>query len=101
LQVHHSNSAVHGACIGGGIDIITACDIRLATSDASFSVKEVDVGLCADIGTLQRLPKVCGNGSWVREVCLTARSFGSEEASRQGLLSSVYEDNKAMMSSGV
>jgi delta(3,5)-delta(2,4)-dienoyl-CoA isomerase len=54
-------AAVHGACVGGGIDLITACDIRLCTSDAWFQIKEVDIGLAADVGTLQRLPKIIGN----------------------------------------
>ncbi|CEJ01927.1 hypothetical protein RMCBS344292_15947 [Rhizopus microsporus] len=66
-------AAIHGACIGGGVDLITACDIRYCTKDAFFSVKEVDVGLAADVGTLQRLPKVIGNHSLVRELCYSAR----------------------------
>eukprot|EP00004_Rigifila_ramosa_P014008 TRINITY_DN3148_c0_g1_i1.p2 TRINITY_DN3148_c0_g1~~TRINITY_DN3148_c0_g1_i1.p2 ORF type:complete len:102 (+),score=25.73 TRINITY_DN3148_c0_g1_i1:264-569(+) len=51
-------AAVHGGCIGGGVDLITACDIRFCTTDAYFVVKEVDIALAADVGTLQRLPKV-------------------------------------------
>ena len=50
--------AIHSACVGGGVDLVTATDIRLATQDAWFCVKEVDMGLAADVGTLQRLPKV-------------------------------------------
>ncbi|CAJ0607602.1 unnamed protein product, partial [Cylicocyclus nassatus] len=61
-------AAVHGVCFGGGIDIISACDIRHCTQDALFSVKEVDVGLAADVGSLNRLPKICGNESWLKEV---------------------------------
>ena len=53
-------AAIHGACIGAGVDLVTACDIRYATQDAVFSVKEVDIGIAADLGTLQRLGKVCG-----------------------------------------
>ncbi|XP_078675114.1 delta(3,5)-Delta(2,4)-dienoyl-CoA isomerase, mitochondrial-like isoform X3 [Branchiostoma floridae x Branchiostoma belcheri] len=56
-------AAVHSACVGGGVDLITACDIRLCTQDAWFQIKEVDIGLAADVGTLQRLPKVIGNDS--------------------------------------
>ncbi|KAI8923787.1 enoyl-CoA hydratase/isomerase [Entophlyctis helioformis] len=67
--------AVHGMCVGGGIDLIAACDIRFCTKDAAFTVKEVDVGIAADLGTLQRLPKVVGNDSWVRDVCFTGRIF--------------------------
>ena len=65
-------AAVHGYCIGAGIDLTSACDIRLATSDAKFTVRETDIGMAADIGTLQRFPKVVGDQSWVREVCYTA-----------------------------
>ncbi|KAI8911503.1 ClpP/crotonase-like domain-containing protein [Gorgonomyces haynaldii] len=89
-------AAVHGACIGGGVDLITACDIRLCSSDASFSVKEVDIGICADIGTLQRLPKVVGNGSWVREICLTGRFVKASEALQFGLVSQVLETKEQL-----
>ena len=54
-------AAVHSKCLGAGVDMITACDIRYCSSDAEFVVKEVDIGLAADVGTLQRLPKVVGN----------------------------------------
>lgn len=80
-------AAVHGACIGGGVDMTTACDMRYCTSDAWFQVKEVDVGLAADVGTLQRLPKVIGSSSLVRELCFTARKMGAEEARSCGLVS--------------
>ena len=79
-------ACVHGHCIGGGIDLITACDIRYCSKDAWFSVKEVDIGLTADIGTLQRLPKVTGNDSLVRELVYTARKFTSSEAKEIGLV---------------
>ena len=85
-------AAVHNACIGGGVDFITATDIRVCTRDAYFQVKEVDLGLAADIGTLQRLPKIVGSQSLVRELCYTARKMGAEEAERCGFVSSVYED---------
>lgn len=80
---------VHGACVGAGVDLITACDIRLCTSDASFCIKEVAVGLAADVGTLARLPKVVGNDSVVRELALTARNFNADEAKSLGLVSRV------------
>ena len=67
-----------------------ATDIRICASNTRFSVKEVDIGLAADIGTLTRLPKVVGNYSWVKDVCLTARVFGADEALRVGFVSSVY-----------
>ncbi len=60
-------SAIHGACIGGGVDLILSADVRWCSSDAFFSVKEVDVGMAADVGTLQRLPKLVGNQSLVKE----------------------------------
>lgn len=64
---------VHGACIGGGIDLISASDIRYCTKDAFFSIKEVDIGLAADVGTLQRIQHVTGNASLVRELAFSAR----------------------------
>lgn len=70
-------AAVHGACIGAGVDLITACDIRLASSDAKFSVREVRIGLAADVGTLQRLPKVVGNDSACRELAFTGQDFSA------------------------
>ncbi|XP_029923695.1 delta(3,5)-Delta(2,4)-dienoyl-CoA isomerase, mitochondrial isoform X1 [Myripristis murdjan] len=89
--------AVHGACVGGGVDLITACDIRLCTQDAWFQVKEVDIGLAADVGTLQRLPKVIGSRSLVNELALTARRMYADEAKSSGLVSRVFADKEAMM----
>lgn len=89
--------AVHGACIGAGVDLITACDIRLCTQDAWFSVKEVDIGLAADVGTLQRLPSVIGNRSLVNELALTARKMYSDEAKSCGLVSRVLPDKETML----
>ena len=92
---------IHSACVGGGVDLITATDIRLATQDAWFCVKEVDMGLAADVGTLQRLPKVIGSQSLVNELCLTARKMKSEEAEKCGLVSRLYENKEEMMKSAV
>jgi len=89
--------AVHGACVGGGVDLITACDIRLCTQDAWFQVKEVDIGLAADVGTLQRLPKVIGSRSLVNELALTARKMYADEAKSSGLVSRVFADKEALM----
>ena len=94
-------ACIHSACVGGGVDLITATDIRLATKDAWFCVKEVDMGLAADVGTLQRLPKVIGNQSLVNELCLTARKMRSEEAEHCGLVSRLYDDKEAMMTGAV
>ncbi|GCB62003.1 delta(3,5)-Delta(2,4)-dienoyl-CoA isomerase, mitochondrial isoform X2 [Scyliorhinus torazame] len=90
-------AAVHGACIGGGIDLITACDIRLCSRDAWFQVKEVDIGMAADVGTLQRLPKVIGNASLVSELVYTARMMMADEALSCGLVSRLFEDKEAML----
>lgn len=89
--------AVHGACIGGGVDLVTACDIRLCSQDAWFQVKEVDIGLAADVGTLQRLPKVIGSRSLVNELALTARKMYADEAKSSGLVSRVFADKEALM----
>lgn len=82
-------STVHSACVGAGVDLITASDIRFCTEDAWFCVKEVDIGMAADVGTLQRLPKVISNQSLVRELCFTGRKFDSKEAFGCGLVSKV------------
>jgi Delta3,5-Delta2,4-dienoyl-CoA isomerase len=84
-------AAVHGMCIGAGIDLITAADIRWCSPDAVFSVREVAIGLAADVGTLQRLPKVTGHDSWVREVCYTGRDISAHEAYQHGLVSRVTD----------
>ena len=85
-------AAVHGPCVGGGVDMITACDVRLCAEDSWFQVKEVEVGLAADVGTLQRLPKIVGNDSIVRELCLTGRKLYAAEALRLGMVSHVCKD---------
>lgn len=82
-------AVVDGACIGGGVDLISACDIRYCTKDAYFCIKEVAVGLAADIGTLQRLPKIIGNDGLLRELAYTARKLPAAEAHRVGLVSRV------------
>lgn len=84
-------AAVHGWCIGGGIDLITACDIRLASEDAVFSVRETKLGIVADMGTLQRLPRIVDPG-WVAELAYTGRDVTSAEAKEMRLVTHVYED---------
>ncbi|MES1914186.1 MAG: hypothetical protein MHM6MM_006291 [Cercozoa sp. M6MM] len=93
-------ACVHGGVIGGAIDLITACDIRIASSDAFFSVKEVDIGMAADVGTLQRLPKVVRSDSWVRDVCLTGRRFDAQEALQQGITSLRGQESSCRSSLG-
>ncbi|EAS31874.1 enoyl-CoA hydratase/isomerase [Coccidioides immitis RS] len=82
---------MHGINYGLAIDISSTADVRICSRDSQFCVKEVDIGIAADIGTLTRLPKVVGHFGWVKEVCLTARVFGAEEAMRVGFVNSVYE----------
>ncbi|TMS34999.1 hypothetical protein L596_002486 [Steinernema carpocapsae] len=84
-------AAIHGFCLGGGVDLISSCDIRWASKEAIFSIKEVDIGLAADVGSLNRLPKICGNSSWIRELAYSARNFGAKEAFDYGLLSRVFD----------
>ncbi|KAJ8483086.1 hypothetical protein ONZ45_g14724 [Pleurotus djamor] len=86
--------AVHGLALGLGIDIIGYCDIRFASSNATFAIKEVDVGLAADIGTLSTIPKVTGNESLVRELAFSGRNFSAMEAEKLGLLSRIVEGSK-------
>ncbi|KAH8091390.1 ClpP/crotonase-like domain-containing protein [Cristinia sonorae] len=87
--------AVHGITLGLSIDIMAACDVRYAASDSMLSIKEVDVGLAADIGTLARLPKLAGNQSMVHEFAYTARNFSAAEAEKMGLVSKVVEGSRA------
>lgn len=84
-------AAVHGICVGGGLDIISACDIRLCTEDASFCLKEAAVGFVADMGVLQRLPHIIGQG-FTREMAYTARFYSAKEVERMGLVNAVYAD---------
>lgn len=81
---------IHAACVGGGIDIVTACDMRYCCEDAWFSVKEIDVGLVADVGTLQRLPRLVGEGM-ARELAYTGRRFSGAEAARMRLVNCCHE----------
>lgn len=93
--------AMHGFSFGLAIDLSTAADVRLCSEDVRFSVKEVDIGLAADLGTLSRLPKVVGSASWVKEVALTARVFGAEEALRVGFVSAVHENRQATITAAL
>ncbi|XP_036602209.1 delta(3,5)-Delta(2,4)-dienoyl-CoA isomerase, mitochondrial [Trichosurus vulpecula] len=90
-------AAIHGGCIGAGVDLITACDIRYCAEDAWFQVKEVDIGLAADVGTLQRLPRVMGSQSLVNELVFTARKMMADEAVSSGLVSRVFKDRESLL----
>jgi enoyl-CoA hydratase len=82
-------AAVHGYCIGGGVDLIAACDIRLAADDAVFSVRETKIAIVADLGSLQRLPRLVGAGH-VAELALTGKDIDAERARQIGLVNDVY-----------
>lgn len=84
-------AALHGYTLGLGVDIAVCCDVRICAAETRFAVKEVDIGLAADVGTLSRLVKVVGAGSWVKDVCLSGRIFGAEEAGKVGFVSWVSE----------
>jgi delta(3,5)-delta(2,4)-dienoyl-CoA isomerase len=79
----------------------TASDVRICSADTRFSVKEVDIGIAADVGTLTRLPKIVGSSSWVKEVCMTAREFGAEEAQRVGFVSQVHATKAEAVAAGL
>ena len=89
-------AAIQGACVGGGIDLITACDVRLATKDAFFSIEEINIGMTADVGTLQRLPKLIPPGI-VRELAFTGRRFSASEALAWGLCNAVADDRASVI----
>lgn len=89
-------AAVHGACIGAGIDMITACDLRIATNDAFFSIEEIHIGMAADVGTLQRLPKLIAPAI-AAELAYTGRRFQADEAKAMGLVSSLHDGRDALL----
>lgn len=88
-------AAVHGQCIGGGLHLISACDIRLCTEDATFCLKEPKIGLCADMGALQRLPLIVGQG-YAREIAFTVAFYNARQAEKMGLVNHVYPDQSAL-----
>lgn len=90
-------SAIQGACIGGGVDMICATDIRLCTLDAFFNIKETELGITADVGTLQRILHVMPSGM-ARELAYTSRNFGADEALKCGFVNNVYDSQEEMVS---
>ena len=88
-------SAIQGACIGGGIDMVSATDLRYATEDAFFCIQEINIGMTADVGTLQRMPKLVPEGV-VRELAYTGRNMSASEAKERGFVNDIYEDQDAM-----
>lgn len=89
-------AVVHGACVGGAVDLVAAVDVRVATADAFFSIAEIQLALMADLGTLQRLPHLLGEGI-VRELAYTGDRLGAERAERLGLVNSVHPDKDAAL----
>ena len=89
-------AAVQGGCVGGALDLITACDIRLASKEAFFCIQEVNIGMAADVGTLQRLPRLIPDTK-MRELAYTGRKMLADEAKESGLLSSVFESQEDML----
>ena len=89
-------AAVHGACIGAGMDLITACDFRLASAEATFSVRETRIAMVADVGSLQRLPRVIGDGA-AREWIFTGGDYTAQHAREVRLLNDVLPDPAAVL----
>ena len=89
-------AAVQGGCIGGAVDMVTACDMRYATEDAFFCVQEINIGMTADVGTLQRLPRLIPEGV-CRELAYTGRRMPAAEAKAVGLVNEVYDDHESLL----
>ena len=89
-------AAIHGYCLGGAIDLIAACDMRYAAADARFAILEIDMGMAADVGTLQRLPRIIGEGM-LRELAYTGRMIEVEEAQRIGLINRAFADHETLL----
>ena len=89
-------AAIHGGCVGGAVDLVTACDIRLASDDAFFCIQEINIGMAADVGTLQRLPKIIPD-SKMREMAYTGRRMYAEEAKESGLVSDTFESHEKLL----
>ncbi|WP_116271710.1 crotonase/enoyl-CoA hydratase family protein [Pseudofrankia sp. BMG5.36] len=87
-------AAIWGWCIGGGVDLVAACDVRYASADARFSVREVKVAIVADLGSLQRLPAIIGDGH-LRELALTGKDIDARRAEKIGLVNDVLPDQAA------
>ena len=85
-------AVVSGACSGVGLEFIAACCIRICSKKSIFQIKEISIGITANLGALTRLPKVIGCESWIRELAYTGRIFKAEEATRHGLFSQMHED---------
>jgi enoyl-CoA hydratase len=89
-------AAIQGGCIGGGVDLVSACDMRYCTEEAFFSIEETKLAMTADMGTLQRLPHLISHGL-TRELAYTGRRMYAEEAKQAGLVNQVFKDHDALL----
>lgn len=89
-------AAIHGACVGGALDLVTCCDMRYVATDAVFSIKEIDIGMVADVGTLQRLPRLIGEGM-TRELAYTGRTLDAMEAVARGLANRSFSTRESLL----
>lgn len=89
-------AAIHGYCLGAGLDMVSACDIRLCAADALFSIKEAAVGFVADVGVLQRIPRIIGEGN-ARELAFTAKTIDAARAKEIQLVSAICPDHTTLM----
>ena len=89
-------AAIQGGCVGAGVDMVTACDMRYATEDAFFCIQEINIGMTADVGTLQRLPKLIPEGV-CRELAYTGRRMPAAEAKAVGLVNEVFADHEELL----
>lgn len=89
-------AAIQGGCVGGGVDLVSTCDMRYCTEDAFFCIQEINIGLAADVGTLQRLPKLIPEGL-MRELAYTGRRMFAEEAKAVGLVNEVFDTQDSML----
>ncbi|NQX89185.1 MAG: crotonase/enoyl-CoA hydratase family protein [Halioglobus sp.] len=89
-------AAIHNTCIGGGVDMVCCADMRYATEDAYFSIREIDIGMTADVGTLQRMPRIVPDGV-VRELAYTGRNMDAKEAQEHGFVNRVFDSRESMV----
>lgn len=93
-------AAIQGGCIGGAVDMVTACCIRYATQDAFFCIQEINIGMVADVGTLQRLPKLIPLGV-VKELAYTGRRLSAQKALGYGLVNEVFDTHEALLAAAL
>jgi enoyl-CoA hydratase len=93
-------AAIQGGCIGGGVDLVTACDMRIGTENCFFTIQEINVGIVADVGTLQRIPYLLPQGL-VRELAYTGRRFTADEALRTGFINRVEADQASAVNAAM